>query len=103
MILIGFSYTFAPSEADGGAFLLDIPNKQDMADINPNPASSESQKSKILAHLLKGEGITPMDALELYGSFRLGARIAEIKALGYDVKSEFVKLPNGKQVKRYHL
>lgn len=82
---------------------MDIPNKQDMADINPNPASSESQKSKILAHLLKGEGITPMDALELYGSFRLGARIAEIKALGYDVKSEFVKLPNGKQVKRYHL
>lgn len=74
-----------------------------MANINPNPTSSSSQKSKILAYLLDGNSITPLEALELFGSFRLGARIADIKADGYDVKSEYVKLPNGKQVKRYHL
>lgn len=74
-----------------------------MADINENPASSASQKSRILAHMLDGKSITPLEALDLFGSFRLGARIADIRAEGYDVKSEFVTLPNGKKVKRYHL
>lgn len=74
-----------------------------MANINPNPSSSASQNARILAYLLEGNAITPLEALELFGSFRLGARIADIKADGYDVKSEYVKLPNGKQVKKYHL
>lgn len=71
--------------------------------INENEASSASQVSRILAHLKSGKSITPLEALELYKCFRLGARIADIKALGYDVKSEFVTTPSEKKVKRYHL
>lgn len=71
--------------------------------INPNGASSSSQVSRILAHLKDGKTITPLEALNLYGCFRLGARIADIKALGYEVKSEFVTTPSEKKVKRYHL
>lgn len=37
----------------------------------------------------------------MFGSFRLGARIAEIKELGYNVQSEFVTTPSGKRVKAY--
>lgn len=71
--------------------------------INENEAGSASQVSRILAHLKSGKSITPLEALELYGCFRLGARIADIKALGYEVKSEFVTTPSEKKVKRYHL
>ncbi len=71
--------------------------------INENEVSSASQVSRILAHLKSGKSITPLEALELYKCFRLGARIADIKALGYEVKSEFVTTPSEKKVKRYWL
>lgn len=70
--------------------------------INENEVSSASQVSRILAHLKSGKSITPLEA-ELYKCFRLGARIADIKALGYDVKPEFVTTPSEKKVKRYWL
>lgn len=71
--------------------------------FNVNEASSASQKSQILAYMRAGNSITAIQALHLFGSLRLGARIADIKADGIEVKSEFVKLPNGKHVKRYFL
>ena len=71
--------------------------------FNPNEVSSTSQKKRILAFMQAGNSITPIQALALFGSLRLGARIADLKAEGYEVKSEFVKLPNGKQVKRYFM
>lgn len=51
-----------------------------------------SQTRAILAYMKAGNGITPMDALTLCGCFRLSARIAEIKKLGYAVKTENVKV-----------
>jgi len=33
-------------------------------------------------------GITALDALDRIGSFRLGARVWELRAAGYDVTSE---------------
>ena len=62
-----------------------------------------SQTSAILAYMKAGNGITPMDALNLCGCFRLSARIAEIKKLGYAVKTESVKVEGGKHVARYSL
>ena len=53
--------------------------------------------------MLQGHSITPLDALRLFNSMRLGARIADIKAKGYLVYSEFVETENGKKVKKYHL
>ena len=47
--------------------------------------------------------ITPLEALEKFKCFRLGARIADIKARGYLVYSEFVSTPTEKKVKRYYL
>lgn len=63
----------------------------------------QSQASRILAHLKDGNGITPMDALDLFGCFRLGARIADLKRMGYDIVTERVKVEGGKYVARYHL
>ncbi len=71
--------------------------------INENQSHSKSQTEKILDYMLEGHPITPIDALDRFGSFRLGARIAEIKAKGYLVYSEFITTPSGKKVKQYHL
>lgn len=74
-----------------------------MQNINENTKTSRSQTDLILEWMLAGHTITPLEALEKFGSFRLGARIADIRAKGYLVYSEFITLPNGKRVKRYNL
>ena len=51
----------------------------------------------------EGNGITPIEALNLFGCFRLGARISDIKKMGYDIVTERVKVDGGKYVARYHL
>ncbi|MCL7721927.1 helix-turn-helix domain-containing protein [Actinobacillus pleuropneumoniae] len=71
--------------------------------INPNEQSSQSQTKRILKHMLDGGRITSMSALEGVGSFRLSARIYDIKSLGYDVQDEWITLPNGKRVKQYFI
>ena len=62
-----------------------------------------SQANAILKYLQDGNGITPMDALNLCGCFRLSARIADLKKRGYDIVTEKVKVDGGKYVARYHL
>lgn len=48
-------------------------------------------------------GITALDALEHVGSMRLAARIADLRALGYDIDSEMVPTARGARVARYTL
>lgn len=74
-----------------------------MQDINENTKTSKSQTDLILEWMLAGHAITPLDALERFKCFRLGARIADIKARGYLVYSEFVTTPSEKKVKKYYL
>ena len=42
-------------------------------------------------------GLTPLDALDAVGSFRLGARIWELKADGYAIDTELVTTVGGKR------
>lgn len=74
-----------------------------MQNINENTKTSRSQTDLILEWMLAGHTITPLEALEKFKCFRLGARIADIKARGYLVYSEFVSTPSEKKVKQYHL
>lgn len=71
--------------------------------INENTKTSRSQTDRILEYMLQGHAITPLEALEKFKCFRLGARIADIKARGYLVYSEFVTTQTEKKVKQYHL
>ena len=50
-----------------------------------------SKQSKVLAHLVSGKSITPIEALELYGSFRLGALIFNLRADGHKIDTEIAK------------
>ena len=46
------------------------------------PGRYNSQKDNILAHLMEGYNITPYDALEQYGWFRLAAIIYNLRQEG---------------------
>jgi hypothetical protein len=45
----------------------------------------KSQLDQILAALKEGEQLTPLDALQRFGCFRLGARVADLKKLGHHI------------------
>lgn len=53
-----------------------------------------TQCDKILFHLQTIGSITPVEALDQYGCFRLAARVAELKAEGYLITSEIVSKKN---------
>ena len=61
-----------------------------------------TQKSKVRAHLQSGQSITPIDALERYGCFRLAAIIHTLKHhSGMNIKTELVKNKYGTKYGKY--
>ena len=49
-----------------------------------------TQRDKIREWLRTGHRITPLVALRKFGSFRLGARIYELRGEGLNIKTDFV-------------
>ena len=49
----------------------------------------ESQTRLILAYLESGRSITPLDALNLFGCFRLSARIFELREKGFEIVTDY--------------
>jgi len=62
-----------------------------------------SHSKEILNHLENGNKITALEALNLFGCFRLGARIYDLKKLGHEIESDMIKIPSGKMVAEYSL
>jgi len=64
----------------------------------------KGQNSQILSYMKEGNSITTLQALELFGCFRLASRINDIKNQGHRVEKEMVKTPNtGKKVAKYYM
>lgn len=63
----------------------------------------DTQKTQIHNYLLSGKSLTGMDALTLFGCFRLAARISDLEREGVRIAHTPEKLPNGKRVVRYKL
>lgn len=61
-----------------------------------------NQKYAILAHLWGGHRLTSMDALRLFGTSRLAARVLELKTEGQDIRKKMVS-KNGKRFAEYWL
>ena len=61
-----------------------------------------SQTLQILEYMKAHGSITPLEALENIGCFRLGARIWELKDMGFPVAGTMVS-ENGKRFKRYYM
>jgi hypothetical protein len=62
-----------------------------------------SQKEALRARLVAGEKVTPLDALDQMGSFRLGARVYELRREGMEIVTQMVKTPGGATVAQYSL
>jgi len=69
----------------------------------------DSQNTSIRKHLETGRSITPLDALYLFGCFRLSARIWDLRRDGLKIHSEKVAISSPsvyhgiKYVTRYSL
>lgn len=50
-----------------------------------------NDREKILRHLQEVGPITPLEALEQYGCYRLGARIYELRHDGHVINTELVE------------
>lgn len=62
-----------------------------------------TQTQAIINYLMPpGRSITPLEALNMFGCFRLGARMFEIKRMGYPVKSEIIT-DGKKRFAKYYL
>ena len=61
----------------------------------------DSQITDVLEHLQTGAEITPMEALEKYGCFRLGAIIYDLRGEGYNISTRMVYYtkPSGRKGK----
>lgn len=66
--------------------------------------NKNSQLVKIASHLMKGKSVTPIQALNNWGCFRLSARILDLKNRGMRIKTETkVNRNNGKSFASYSI
>jgi hypothetical protein len=62
-----------------------------------------SQNKQIADYLNKGKKLTPIDALNKFGCFRLAARIADLRNEGMNIVTTNIKLENKKQIAQYSI
>ncbi len=62
-----------------------------------------TQKQKVLEHLLKGYSITPLEALQKFGCFRLGAIIHLLRKSGILINTTLVANLKGNKYASYKL
>jgi len=60
-----------------------------------------TQTEAIRAHLMQHNSITPIEALDKYGCFRLAARIKDLRNEGFSVVSTIIESETGKRYCRY--
>ena len=63
----------------------------------------KSQNTLILDWLRQGNTITPIQALNMFGCFRLGARIFNLRRLGHRIEGKRVKVGNQTYVQQYQM
>ena len=69
-----------------------------------NPNKNPTQCEAILNFLQNGHVLTALDALELFGCFRLASRIHELNKLpGVTIESKKVEGENGKHWNEYRI
>jgi hypothetical protein len=62
-----------------------------------------TQNEAVLNHLMTGRSLSPLEALGLYGVFRLAARVFELKDMGVDIRKVTKVDINGKQYAEYYV
>jgi hypothetical protein len=63
---------------------------------------TDSQNALIKGWLMNGRSLTTLEALNMFGCFRLAARIENLRSQGMDIHTEIVEI-NDKRVARYSI
>jgi hypothetical protein len=63
---------------------------------------TDSQNALIKGWLMNGRSLTTLEALNMFGCFRLAARIENLRSQGMDIHTEIVEV-NDKRVARYSI
>lgn len=63
---------------------------------------TDSQNAMIKGWLMNGRSLTTLEALNMFGCFRLAARIENLRTQGMDIQTEIVEI-NDKRVARYSI
>jgi len=66
-----------------------------------SPHSPEGQTNRIIEYMRQGHAITQLEALDLFGCFRLASRIYDIKMRGIEVNKVMVYREEGSRFARY--
>ncbi len=69
----------------------------------PSQNDTTSHKQLLLAHVMTGKRITPLEALDLYQCFSLSQRMGDLRRDGIPIQSQLITLPNGKRISEYWL
>ena len=64
---------------------------------------TENQTQMILSYLKTGKVLTPLEAVDQFGCFRLSARIYELKDSGWPIHCERKATKSGKVIGHYSL
>lgn len=72
---------------------------------NPNIESSESQNKRILDYLKKGNRLTSLEALKMFGCMRLASRISDIRKNHPDINImvDRIETATKKKVAQYYI
>lgn len=62
-----------------------------------------SQENAILRYLKTGNKLTPLEALKLFGCFRLGARVYGLRKAGHAITTDLIEVHGGKHVAQYSM
>lgn len=61
------------------------------------------QAQRVLKHLKKHKTITPLEAIGVYGIYRLGARVYELRQAGIKVLTKYMRDEMKRPYARYSL
>ena len=64
----------------------------------------QTKKAQLLAYLQRSKrGITGLEALRIFGLYRLSSSIHELRSEGHDIKTDMMTREDGTTYARYYL
>ncbi|WP_195706770.1 helix-turn-helix domain-containing protein [Brucella sp. 10RB9213] len=97
----------AHGQMDGGYrradFDLHIEPKPQPKKRKSRPKEANTKIAKLRAHFLSGRSLTQLEAIGLYGAYRLAARVHDLKAEGFKFDTVIKEDPMGNPYAEYKL
>lgn len=69
----------------------------------PSPPDTTSHKALLLAHLMTGATITPLEALQRFNCLSCSQRLGDLRRAGVPIQSRTITTPTGKRISQYWL